>query len=154
MATAVALSPATGTMTGPARSARKAVPAGLWDKQVGLLQRDYPYDSVMAARVLGQGYAYLLTAMKHRGESLGLAPSRLVDIGVHTIILDTVAYAELCDRFNGGHFLHHVPEVKMKNDGSVMKTARIIAADGWEVDLSLWEDAAECGPCHPGNDSH
>ncbi|MCG3039454.1 glycine-rich domain-containing protein [Streptomyces fenghuangensis] len=141
-------------MTGPARSARKAVPAGLWDKQVGLLQRDYPYDSVMAARVLGQGYAYLLTAMKHRGESLGLVPSRLVDIGVHTIILDTVAYAELCDRFNGGHFLHHVPEVEMKNDGSVMKTARIIAADGWEVDLSLWEDAAECGPCHPGNDSH
>ncbi|MFP8902729.1 glycine-rich domain-containing protein [Streptomyces atacamensis] len=139
---------------GPARSAREVVPTCLWDKQVGLLQRDYPYDSIMAARVLGQGYAYLLTAMKHRGESLGLAPSRLVDIGVHTIILDTVAYAELCDRFSSGHFLHHVPEVEMKNDGSVMKTARIIAADGWEVDLSLWEDAAECGPCHPGNDSH
>jgi hypothetical protein len=45
--------------------------------------------------------------------SLGLAPSTLVDIGVHTIILDTVAYAELCDRFNGGHFLHHVPKVEM-----------------------------------------
>ncbi|TLQ47054.1 hypothetical protein [Streptomyces marianii] len=41
-----------------------------------------------------------------------------------------------------------------KNDGSVIKTAHIIAADGWEVDLSLWADAAECGPCHPGNDSH
>ncbi|MGW7207506.1 hypothetical protein [Streptomyces sp. NPDC054837] len=38
---------------------------------------------------------------------------------MHTIILDTVAYAELCARFNGGHFLHHVPEVDMKNDGSV-----------------------------------
>jgi hypothetical protein len=48
----------------------------------------------MAARVLGQGYAYLLTAMNHRGEKLGLAPGKLVDIGVHTIILDTVAYAE------------------------------------------------------------
>jgi hypothetical protein len=116
--------------------------------------RDYPYDSIMAARVLGQGYAYLLTAMQHRGKALGLAPSKLVDIGVHTIILDTVAYAELCHRFNGGHFLHHVPKVAMKNDGSVMKTAHRIAADGWEVDLSLWVDAAECGPCHPGNDSH
>lgn len=108
----------------------------------------------MAARVLGQGYAYLLTAMNHRGESLGLAPSKLADVGVHTIILDTVAYAELCDRFNDGHFLHHVPKVEMKNDGSVMKTATVIAADGWDVDLPLWTDAADCGPCHPGNDSH
>ncbi|WP_432058704.1 hypothetical protein [Streptomyces sp. bgisy022] len=65
-----------------------------------------------------------------------------------------MAYAELCDRFNDGHFLHHVPEVDFKNDGSVMKTAHRVAADGWEVDLSLWQDAATCGPCHPGSDSH
>ncbi|QGV79175.1 glycine-rich domain-containing protein [Streptomyces ficellus] len=140
--------------TGPSRSVRDVVPDELWDKQVGLLMRDYPYDSVMATRVLGQGYVYLLTAMRHRGESLGLAPSRLVDIGVHTIILDTVAYSALCDKHNGGHFLHHVPEVGMKNDGSVLRTAQIVAADGWDVDLPLWADAADCGPCHPGNDSH
>ncbi|MFK0115728.1 glycine-rich domain-containing protein [Streptomyces sp. NPDC090994] len=154
MATAVVLPPATDPTTGPVRSAREVVPAGLWDKQVRLLVRDYPYDSVMAARVLGQGYAYLLTAMHHRGQKSVLAPSKLVDIGVHTIILDTVAYAELCDRFNAGAFLHHVPHVEMKDDGSVMRTAHIIAADGWEVDLPLWADAATCGPCHPGNDSH
>ncbi|WP_329180950.1 hypothetical protein OG754_39250 [Streptomyces decoyicus] len=154
MATAVASSPAIGPTTGPVRSVREAVPTALWDKQVALLMRDYPYDSIMAARVLGQGYAYLLTAMRHRNEALGLAPSTIVDIGVHTIILDTVAYAELCDTFNGGHFLHHVPKAEFKYDGSVMKTAHRIAADGWEVDLPLWTDAAACGPCHPGNDSH
>ncbi|MBT2490675.1 hypothetical protein J7E96_19575 [Streptomyces sp. ISL-96] len=154
MATAAATPLVTDPVTGPARSPRDIVPADLWEKQVGLLMRDYPYDSVMATRVLGQGYAYLLTAMSHRGEGLGLAPSKIVDIGVHTIILDTVAYAELCDKFNGGHFLHHVPLVEMKDDGSVMKTAHIVACNGWDVDLSLWEDAAECGPCHPGNDSH
>jgi hypothetical protein len=146
------------TSSGPAaglfRSVHDIVPAELWEKQVGLLQRDYPYDSVMAARVLGQAYAYLLTAMAHRGEALGLAPSRLVDIGVHTVILDTVAYADLCRRHNGGHFLHHVPEVAMKNDGSVIMTAHLLAAEGWKVDLPLWADAAGCGPCHPGNDSH
>ncbi|WP_435809254.1 glycine-rich domain-containing protein [Streptomyces longwoodensis] len=140
--------------TVPVRRARDVVPAVLWDKQVGLLMRDFPYDLVMAARVLEQGYAYLLTAMNHRGEGLGLAPSKLVDIGVHTVILDTVAYAELCEKYNDGQFLHHVPKVDMKNDGSVIKTAHIIAADGWEVDLPLWTDAADCGPCHPGNDSH
>ncbi|MFF8234873.1 glycine-rich domain-containing protein [Streptomyces caelestis] len=116
--------------------------------------RDYPYDSVMAERVLGQGYVYLLTAMAHRGEKLGLAPSKIVDIGVHTIILDTVAFFDLCDRFNGGQYLHHVPKVDFKNDGSVMRTAHLIPADGWEVDLSLWADAADYSPCHPGSDSH
>ncbi|WP_312847712.1 hypothetical protein [Streptomyces sp. WAC 01325] len=44
-------------MTGPVRSVRDIVPAGLWQKQVGLLMRDFPYDSLMAERVLGQGYA-------------------------------------------------------------------------------------------------
>ncbi|MEU8520674.1 hypothetical protein [Streptomyces sp. NBC_01216] len=154
MATAADTPVTTNPMTGPARSPRDIVPADLWEKQVGLLMRDYPYDSVMATRVLGQGYAYLLTAMSLRGQGLGLAPSKLVDIGAHTIILDTVAYAELCDKYNGGHFLHHVPKVEMKNDGSVIKTAHLVARAGWEVDLPLWEDAAECGPCHPGNDSH
>ncbi|WP_432086905.1 hypothetical protein [Streptomyces sp. bgisy095] len=144
----------TAPVTGPSRSPSDIVSAALWSKQIGLLMRDYPYDSVMAARVLGQGYAYLLTAMVHRGEGLGLAPSTIVDVGVHTIILDTVSYAELCDRYNDGYFLHHVPLVEMKNDGSVMKTAHLVARAGWEVDLPLWEDAATCGPCHHGNDSH
>jgi hypothetical protein len=130
------------------------VAAALWDKQVALLMRDYPYDSVMAARVLDQGYAYLLTAMRHLGGRLGLAPSTLVDVGVHTVILDTIAYFDLCERFNDGQFLHHVPEVDYKEDGSVLRTADVIAADGWEVDLPLWTDAAKCSPCHPGSDSH
>ncbi|MFE9332813.1 hypothetical protein [Streptomyces sp. NPDC006925] len=91
--------------------------------------------------------------MNHRGQQLGLAPSKVVDIGVHTIILDTMAYAELCGKYDG-QFLHHVPLIEMKNDDSVMKTAHRIAADGWEVDLPLWADAAECGPCHHGNNSH
>ncbi|MGA5820544.1 glycine-rich domain-containing protein [Kitasatospora sp. NPDC094028] len=151
MATAVA---PTDPIVGPLRNVRNHVPTDLWDKQIGLLMRDYPYDHVMAARVLGQGYAYLLTAMAHRGEQLSLGPSSLVDIGVHAIILDTVAYAELCRTHNDGQFLHHVPAVAFKEDGTVLRTAQLIAADGWDVDLPLWADAANCSPCHPGNDSH
>ncbi|MFD9138024.1 hypothetical protein ACFVZA_37540 [Streptomyces bottropensis] len=135
-ATAAVASPwAADPATGPVRYARNVVPADLWEKQVGLLIRDYPYDSVMAARVLGQGYAYLLTAMNHRGERLGLAPSKLVDIGVHTVILDTVAYAELCEKFNGGQFLHHVPKVDMKNDGSVIATSHSGVTSGSHLDV-------------------
>ncbi|SNX55868.1 hypothetical protein SAMN06272735_0302 [Streptomyces sp. TLI_55] len=70
----------------------------------------------------------------------------LVSVGSGKVLdgLDTVAYAELCERFNGGVFLHQVPKVDMKDDGSVMKAAHIVGADGWEVDLPLWADAAEC----------
>ncbi|WP_329321581.1 hypothetical protein [Streptomyces sp. NBC_01262] len=48
-----------------------------------------------------------------------------------------------------------MPRVDMKQDGSVMRTAAVIAENGFAVDLPLWEaGAAECGPCHPGSDSH
>ncbi|MFJ2774392.1 hypothetical protein [Streptomyces sp. NPDC087300] len=40
MATAV-VSP-TARSSGPVRRAREAVPAALWEKQIGLLVRDYP----------------------------------------------------------------------------------------------------------------
>ncbi|MFE9248814.1 hypothetical protein [Streptomyces sp. NPDC007088] len=108
----------------------------------------------MAARVLGRGYAYLLTAVHHRGEGLGLAPSKLVGVGAHPIVLDTVACAELCDTYDNGHFLHHVPLVETKDDGPVVKMAHLVARAGREVDLPLWEDSSTCGPCHPGKDSH
>ncbi|MFI0264050.1 hypothetical protein ACH4OW_34175 [Streptomyces sp. NPDC017056] len=39
---------------GASRDVRAAVPAALFTKQIGLLMRDYPYDSMMAARVLDQ----------------------------------------------------------------------------------------------------
>ncbi|MFC8869423.1 hypothetical protein ACFUAC_17495 [Streptomyces sp. NPDC057148] len=66
MATTAELPLATDPTTGTLRRAREVVPAALWEAGA-LLMRDHPYDSVMAARVLDQGYAYLLTAMRHRG---------------------------------------------------------------------------------------
>ncbi|MEV6011824.1 hypothetical protein AB0M29_34020 [Streptomyces sp. NPDC051976] len=117
--------------------------------------RDYPYDVVMAERVLGQAVAYLVTAMETRGLGLGLGPGSIVDIGVHTMILDTVAYAEFCQKYNDGRFLHHVPAVAMKVDGSVTRTADRIARHGFTVDWPLWEaDSADCTPCRPGEDGH
>jgi hypothetical protein len=35
----------------------------------------------------GLSHTYLLTAMQHRGESLGPVPSKLVDISIHMITL-------------------------------------------------------------------
>ncbi|WNI34472.1 hypothetical protein [Streptomyces sp. ITFR-6] len=137
------------------RDPRTFVPAEQWTKLVGLLMRDYPFDSVMAERVLGQAIAYLITAIEHRGQGLGLGPGRIIDIGVHAMILDTVAYAEFCERYNGGAYLHHVPLVEMKGDGSVSRTADLIARAGFTVDRPLWAaDSAKCTPCRPGEDGH
>lgn len=138
-----------------ARDPRTFISRDQWTKLVGLLMRDYPFDIVMAERVLGQGIAYLITATETRGQRLGLGPGSIVDIGVHAMILDTVAYAEFCQKYNNGHFLHHVPDVAMKADGAVARTAEQLARHGFTVDRPLWEaDSANCTPCRPGEDGH
>lgn len=137
------------------RDPRSLVTPNLWEREIGLMMRDHPFDRVMAVRVFGQAVAYLVTAMEKMGERLELGPGVLVDIGVHTFILDTKNYRDFCARLLDGGFLDHTPEVEFKNDGTVMRTAQVIAANGFAVDWPLWEaDAAKCSPCHTGNDSH
>ncbi|MFI6030828.1 glycine-rich domain-containing protein [Amycolatopsis magusensis] len=128
--------------------------ADVWDKEIALLMRDHPFDKVMAERLLGQAVAYLITSMELRGQRRELGPGELVDIAVHTLILDTRNYFAFCERYNGG-YLHHVPEVGRKSDGTVQRTAEVIAERGFMVDWPLWEaDFTKCSPCHPGSDSH
>ncbi|GAB3451163.1 hypothetical protein GCM10027436_48570 [Actinophytocola sediminis] len=123
-----------------------------WERLVDLMVRDYPWDTVMADRVLGQAVAYLITAMETWGQNLEIGCGYLVDIGVHTMILDTPFYREFCQKYHG-KFLEHMPEIARKVDGSVEKTAKIIAGNGFAVDWTLWEaDYANCSPCRPGHD--
>ncbi|WP_246062484.1 glycine-rich domain-containing protein [Haloactinospora alba] len=127
----------------------------VWQREIALLTRDHPWDSVMAERCFGQAVSYLITAMEKYGQHLGLGCGPLIDIAVHGFILDTVNYREFCARhFNGG-FLEHTPEIEFKYDGSVMKTAHVIENNGFAVDWPLWErDGAKCTPCFPGSDCH
>lgn len=85
---------------------------------------------------------------------------------MHVFILDTRNYREWCQQHFDGRFLEHVPEIgwgpgghppesRSKYDGSVERTARIIAENGFAVDWKLWErDYAKCGPCRPGENCH
>ncbi|MEW1639341.1 hypothetical protein AB0469_35465 [Streptomyces sp. NPDC093801] len=137
------------------RDPKAYVKPEVWVKEIALLMRDYPFDILMAERVFGQAVAYLITAMEMKGRGLGMGPGELVDLGVHTFILDTVNYREFCASHMDGGFLDHVPEVERKGDGSVFKTAQIIEANGFPVDWPLWEkDAMACTPCRPGEDGH
>ncbi|MEU1826360.1 hypothetical protein ABZ502_28475 [Streptomyces abikoensis] len=118
----------------------------LWEREVRLLLRDSVAVRSLAERILGQGIAYLITAMENPGVDMGVGYT--VDIGVHQLILDTPLYFALCDEYNAGKYKHHAPLIERRRDGTVMRTAEIIHRNGFDVDDELWQvDAAECSPC-------
>jgi hypothetical protein len=147
---ATAFVPALSTSRDP----RSFVSSEVWERQIALLVRDHPFDVVMAERLFGQAIAYLITAMEKWGQGLEIGCGELVDTAVHAFILDTRNYASFCARYHG-EFLHHVPEIDRRFDGSVQRTADVIAANGFEVDWPLWQaDFAKCTPCYPGSNCH
>ncbi|MGW7518708.1 glycine-rich domain-containing protein [Streptomyces sp. NPDC054796] len=136
------------------RDPRQFLAPEVWDREIKLLVRDYPFDTVMAERLFGQAIAYLITAMEKWGEKLEIGCGQLVDTAVHALILDTRNYADFCQR-HFGRFLHHVPEIDRKADGTVMRTAGVIEANGFIVDWPLWEkDSLACTPCAHGTNCH
>ncbi|EPD67369.1 MULTISPECIES: hypothetical protein [Streptomyces] len=137
------------------RDPRSFVSPEVWDREIKLLVRDNPFDTVTAERIFGQAIAYLITAMEKWGQGLEIGCGYLVDMGVHAFILDTRNYADFCARNFDGWFLHHVPEIERKNDGTVMRTAHVIESNGFAIDWPLWEkDALQCSPCAPGSNCH
>ena len=152
------MAPAAAVRTAPAdtgtRDPRSFLTAQMWDREITLLVRDNPFDTVMAERLLGQAIAYLITAVEKWGQGMELGCGELVDTAVHTLILDTRNYADFCQKYHG-QFLHHVPEIGRKADGTIQRTARIVEENGFAVDWPLWEaDFSKCSPCYPGSNSH
>ncbi|MFC4114267.1 glycine-rich domain-containing protein [Nonomuraea zeae] len=137
------------------RDPRSFVDPDVWERQIQLLVRDHLWDTVTAERCFGQTIAYLITAMEKWGQRLEISCGPLIDRAVHNFILDTRNYAAFCAKYFNGEFLHHVPEIEFKFDGSVEKTAHVVAGNGFEVDWSLWEAGFnQCTPCAPGTDCH
>ncbi|MEU6170021.1 glycine-rich domain-containing protein [Streptomyces tanashiensis] len=108
-------------------------------------------DVPTARRIVGQTAAFLAAGARERGQVL--VPSPLVDIGWHMWILDTVDYAEFCQRI-AGRFIHHVPTdepVPGGPAGARDRTLAAIQAAGYTVDPDLWVRAAgDCSQCHQG----
>ncbi|MFE0654006.1 hypothetical protein ACFVZH_36170 [Streptomyces sp. NPDC059534] len=46
------------------RAPRVYVKPEVWDREIALLMRDYPFDEVMATRLLHAAVSYLITAME------------------------------------------------------------------------------------------
>ncbi|MBD0742634.1 hypothetical protein [Streptomyces sp. CBMA152] len=120
--------------------------ADLWEREVALLLRDSVEVPSLAERILGQGIAYLITAMECPGVDMGVG--KTVDVGVHQLILDTPLYFALCEEYNGGRYKHHAPLIERRRDGTVMRTAELLRKNGFTVDAELWAvDASDCSPC-------
>ena len=54
----------------------------------------------MAERILGNAVMYVIGCMEHPEVHLGVG--KLVDIGVHQLILDTPVWWSLCEVYNEG----------------------------------------------------
>ncbi|MFH8577087.1 hypothetical protein [Streptomyces zaomyceticus] len=118
----------------------------IWEREIALLLRDNTMVRDMAERILGQAVAYTLATMEHKDVHLGVG--KLVDIGVHQLILDTPVYFALCDVFNSGAYRHHAPFIERRRDGLCLSTADFLRSDGWKVDAELWAiDGTDCSPC-------
>lgn len=119
---------------------------GLWDREVALLMRDNMLTRPWAEEILGNAVMYLITAMERPDLHIGVG--KIVDLGVHQIILDSPVYFAFCDLYNGGRYKHHAPLIERRTDGLVLRTADVIRGQGFEPSEQLWAvDGADCSPC-------
>ncbi|MER8261430.1 hypothetical protein [Streptomyces albidoflavus] len=118
----------------------------LWDREVTLLLRDNTMVRDMAERILGNAVMYTVASIEHPDAHLGVG--KLVDIGVHQLILDTPVWWAICDVYNGGAYKHHAPFLQRRSDGLCLRTAAFLRGIGFQVDDELWAiDGANCSPC-------
>ncbi|MGW0748401.1 glycine-rich domain-containing protein [Streptomyces sp. NPDC002587] len=114
-------------------------------------------DLSIAGRILTDALAYLATAAR---TDQPLVPSRVVDVGWHSLLLHTGIYRDLCGRL--GAFVHHYPErpdPSRFDEGAIERTIDAMQTAGYTVDIDLWRAApddrfsvaASCGQ-HSGPD--
>ncbi|MFF0729447.1 glycine-rich domain-containing protein [Streptomyces sp. NPDC004134] len=106
----------------------------------------------LAERVFGQAVAYLVTSAERPGTRMG--PSRAVDRGVHSFVLDSINYTAFCDQ-HAGRYLHHVPHLPgqvAQEPPALRDTVEAIRASGFRIDPELWamKDGTDCSQCHSG----
>jgi hypothetical protein len=118
----------------------------LWDREIALLLRDHTMVRDMAERILGNAVMYTIGCIEHPEVHLGVG--KLVDIGVHQLILDTPVWWGICRLYNGGAYKHHAPFIERRRDGLCLRTADFLKSIGFDIDEELWAiDGTDCSPC-------
>jgi hypothetical protein len=129
------------------------IPAELHTRMAARIRADHPEHADRAIEILDQALAFL-TACAAR-PAAHLAPSELVDIGWHTLILYTRDYAEFCQRI-AGRFIHHQPTDDGQSEGgcTAADTVAVMRELGLPVIADLWAQSGDCSDkcsqCHQG----
>jgi hypothetical protein len=135
------------------RTGRAVVSGDLFRRLTDRIVQAEGFDRDLAERIMDQALAFLVSCSANIGDPL--APSKLVDIGWHTFLLDTCEYTAFCDRV-AGRFIHHVPnddEPATESPGEVLaRTVTAMRALGFHLDDALWPRTAlgSCTGCHNG----
>ncbi|MDT0306944.1 hypothetical protein RM780_08200 [Streptomyces sp. DSM 44917] len=131
------------------RDPRTCVTPQVWERQVRLIMRDHALERATAERTFAQTVAYLVTSAERPDVEMG--PARLVDLGVHTFVLDTVNYTEFC-LAHAGRYIHHVPHLPEEKPGQpyvLRGTIQAIREAGFAIDRELWNaKEVDCHQCH------
>ncbi|MCI0688957.1 MAG: hypothetical protein L0Y54_17260 [Sporichthyaceae bacterium] len=115
----------------------------LWDRLVDRIMHEEELDRSLAERIMNEALGFL--RLVAQDPSQAYAPSSLVDIGWHTLVLYTREYAALCHRV-AGRFIHHEPDDELDHQtGGCVRTVQALRAAGFPVDDQLWETSADCG---------
>lgn len=123
---------------------RGCVGDDIWERLVNRIISDESVERELAERIMDQAIGFLrLCALE---PDAGYAPSKLVDIGWHTFLMYTRAYAQFCDELCG-RFIHHEPSDKqgvVYGIGEAHKSMLAMEAVGLPVDQMLWANSGDC----------
>lgn len=130
---------------------RSLVSDDLFERLVRQVVQNGHVDREQAVRIMDQALVFLKASADNT--TAVLRPSKEVDLGWHTFILNTVEYADFCQRV-AGRFLHHVPDEFEPPSGHprqvLAPTVNLLRLTGFAVDDELWAQNAECSQCHGG----
>ncbi|MGH3783491.1 MAG: glycine-rich domain-containing protein [Acidimicrobiales bacterium] len=125
------------------RHGKDLIDGELFTRLAGRVAQEHQIPIELAGRIMDQTLAFVVTSAAHPGAFL--RPSRQVDTGWHTFLLDTRAYQLFCGAVTGV-FIHHTPEDDPHpQSGALELTVQAMVAAGFEVDRELWDTAANCG---------
>ncbi|MFG3440009.1 glycine-rich domain-containing protein [Nonomuraea sp. NPDC047897] len=148
MVTTTANQPAEADVIDP----RELVTPDLYGRLVARIVAEHCMPEQLADRIMSQALAFLAVCAFNPGSSL--APSRAVDIGWHTFLLDSREYAAFCENV-AGVFLHHLPDDAGPGDSAEAAerlgvTIDAMRAAGLPVDAELWLANGKCSQCYAG----
>jgi len=141
-----------------------------WEMHVTKLQADHPYEVTSrekAEAILNEALGFLAMVSKTGG---AYSPSALVDLGWHSLMLDSYVYMALCHVLKG-EYIHHIPardgsneascgggapcncNASCRNEGdyrpgekfpALATTVQAMQEFG-SVNMDLWPEVARCG---------